>query len=1109
MRLFFIFILCTLIVVLYRYRKIKSAENFEEVKNAWSLVKREHGVPVNDDSKIVIMKRMADGIPKNTTVDAECRKIKVWFYEQIEGGSDIFKLDSKNCSILTIGRKDDLHCISPESTAMIITDIKNRELVVRRDTVRYENDKHLIEGYEIPPEHRFKDTLEREYCAFFLGSNDEETEQKDFNIHVELNKENSDIVFFKKPMKSDFYRDQGFGQQIGLGSTFCKIAVDPQVNEKKQIPLQDSQYKKFFRKVDQGIYEIVYQNNMTKEFVRLNGVNSLTDFRNKYCIMNCSKINSKPNLWRNYNDNVFKRVNFVDIVTNPTKMFCGETTDNMGKKIPTRNAMIKRQEDIDPERFKYNELKDIYTIRFEYNSDKFFYFRGDPKFQIPMTECDIGYTYETVKPTRKDIDEQRWINVLDRTCVRVNPCDRLFYTDLKFQFKKKIENIPAYEYMKLDAIKVPKITQFMNCKGIEITCNLTVRGIEDVLNIRPLFIVKKKNKEVVLKAVLGETGDTSLLAGREQDSTDKPTTVKCNKKSIPPTMANMSEMNLFMDQDNVLSPYKSEEAALSWHSTWKEDVQEIDCMDKKPGEVLNKNERLGYLRDKAITDSDKLLFQEFNVFEDDQFEFLVKTGTSTVSLSDLNVVMKCQQPEVIVKPATYSSNNTCDVQTYEKCDYDTQFHDIENKFKCKKYGDIKEGCPTIRFSEIDNIPCEVNKYYQKYETREQNLDILHSDTTELNVNFNDCQKQCDDRVGCTGVDYQEQTRECIFRGHETYKIKFYGIDKNAKRKVSIVYDNDKKQDTDVGDLNIFTLSKPGFIKQITVVGGTFNKIELYRHDNTLYKTYNSTQLEKYRHTPQLMLIDDIYADSVQYDAPSYKKQMLKLKSDVKSQVEAAIETAKTKSVSTESNAEPEQSPEQAPEQSPEQAPEQAPAPAPAPTPTAPATAAEQKYIVVDESHVSPTRGGWVNTGDGNSTEECRKLAYDKDYAAFGFRKAQKNCWAIVDGEDTAGNVKPLADHAVGCVTAGENINTGCKTTKTNVLRARHYNGVTSFDNIECNSIPTCRAAAAAAGANHFGWRETVGNGWVVTDPAISNTPPQFLKDHTIGCTDPNKKPPNC
>tara|TARA_B100001758_G_scaffold69352_1_gene58234 strand:+ start:987 stop:1649 length:663 start_codon:yes stop_codon:yes gene_type:complete len=170
---------------------------------------------------------------------------------------------------------------------------------------------------------------------------------------------------------------------------------------------------------------------------------------------------------------------------------------------------------------------------------------------------------------------------------------------------------------------------------------------------------------------------------------------------------------------------------------------------------------------------------------------------------------------------------------------------------------------------------------------------------------------------------------------------------------------------------------------------------------------------------------------------------------------------------------------------------------------------EKEYIVVDESHVSPLKGGYVETGAGNSIEDCRKLAYDKDYPAFGFRKAANTCWAIIDGEDTAGNVKPLADHAVGCVERGEDINTGCKTTKTNVIRARHYKGVTSFDNIECNSIPTCRAAATAAGANHFGWREKRGDGWVVTAPDISSTTPEFLMDHTIGCTDSNKRPPNC
>ena len=170
---------------------------------------------------------------------------------------------------------------------------------------------------------------------------------------------------------------------------------------------------------------------------------------------------------------------------------------------------------------------------------------------------------------------------------------------------------------------------------------------------------------------------------------------------------------------------------------------------------------------------------------------------------------------------------------------------------------------------------------------------------------------------------------------------------------------------------------------------------------------------------------------------------------------------------------------------------------------------EKEYIIVDESHVSIKRGGFVETGAGTSVEDCRKLAYDADYAAFGFRKAANNCWAIVDGEDTAGNVEPLADHVVGCVTAGEDINTGCKTTKTNVIRARHYDPITSFDDIQCTSIPTCRTAATAVGANHFGWREAGGSGWVVTAPAVSSTTPEFLGSHTIGCTDPTKRPPNC
>ena len=179
----------------------------------------------------------------------------------------------------------------------------------------------------------------------------------------------------------------------------------------------------------------------------------------------------------------------------------------------------------------------------------------------------------------------------------------------------------------------------------------------------------------------------------------------------------------------------------------------------------------------------------------------------------------------------------------------------------------------------------------------------------------------------------------------------------------------------------------------------------------------------------------------------------------------------------------------------------------------PSAVVEKEYIVVDESHLSEYKGGTVEMGAGTSVDECRTLAYEADYPAFGFRKAHNTCWAIVDGEATAGKVTPLADHVVGCVTAGEDINTGCKTTKTNVIRARHYKGFTDYKNIDCTSIPTCRTAATAEGANHFGWREprggNPGNGWVVTAPDISSTTPEFMMHHTIGCTDPTKIPPNC
>ena len=125
-------------------------EAFQYENTAHDLVKREHGITLGDDSKLMISARMRDGIPENTTVDSECRRVKVWYYEQKESGSDIFELKNDNFSILTIGRKDDLHCIPFNSTAAIIKDIRSRELVVKRDVVKYEDEQHLISGKMTP-----------------------------------------------------------------------------------------------------------------------------------------------------------------------------------------------------------------------------------------------------------------------------------------------------------------------------------------------------------------------------------------------------------------------------------------------------------------------------------------------------------------------------------------------------------------------------------------------------------------------------------------------------------------------------------------------------------------------------------------------------------------------------------------------------------------------------------------------------------------------------------------------------------------------------------------------------------------------------------------------
>ena len=842
----FSFIIVVLLIVVHRRSCIDNFEN-----KAYDLVKREHGIPVGNDSKIVISERMKDGIPKNTTVDSECRKVKVWFYKQTDIGSDIFTLNSDDYSILTIGRKDDLHCIPYNSTAAIIEDIKSRDKVVKRDVIKYEDENHLFRGYDLDPANLFEDTLLREYCAFFIGKDDIDTESRKFDIQEELNDENSPIHFFGAPVKLTYYRDMGMGRYVGIGSTFCKVAIQKEVDEKNRIKLHDSKYERFFKRLDKNIYEIVYKNSMTKEYVGLNGVSSMSDFRKKYCVMDCSKLSSKQNLWR-LKDNVFRRTNFVDIVANQTKSHCDQTSDGKGKIIPTTHSSIYREQDIDLERYKKNELKDIYVIRFEYNSDDFYYVRGDPKFQIPTTKCDVGYTYETVKLKRKYIDKKRWINVEDRKCADVNPCDRVFFDDLKFVLKKQF-TLDPYKYSTVDVMKAPEIKDYMNCLGIKITCNLALRPLEEVAVINPQLIIRKRNKEIVLRVKLLEDGQKSLEFGKERDSMEPPNTVSCAGGAYPG-----SSNNLYVhdEVDKTLLPYESDLAALSWHPTWKKDVQSITCDDKVLGSKIEEKIKLGFMMSNIEEGDDEYSFKPFDVFKNDEFEFLVKSGSVSVEISDLQIIMKCQHPEIITSKAEYSSNNTCSIQNYQECDYDKMFYDPTKSFQCNEYTTPEAGCPSSRTSITDQRLCEITEKYLK--SSQEDLETLHYDEMPLNQDFNECQKICDARPGCTGIDYRQDVRECVFLGYETFRVIFTGEDENATRKVTVLYDNDKKRETDVGDFNVMTFTKPVHINSIEVIGGSFKDIEFRGYDGSTQKKYDSNALKRYQHTDQYMLIDDIY-----------------------------------------------------------------------------------------------------------------------------------------------------------------------------------------------------------------------------------------------------------
>ena len=165
-----------------------------------------------------------------------------------------------------------------------------------------------------------------------------------------------------------------------------------------------------------------------------------------------------------------------------------------------------------------------------------------------------------------------------------------------------------------------------------------------------------------------------------------------------------------------------------------------------------------------------------------------------------------------------------------------------------------------------------------------------------------------------------------------------------------------------------------------------------------------------------------------------------------------------------------------------------------------------EYIVYDEDMAYP-ESGHVELGEGTSIEACRDLAKSKFYNTFGFRGGDSNtCFAYRWSPDLRG-LGGAANHHVGCVKPGEDIQNGGCTFVENVYPESDMpypaGGHTELGT--GTSFEACRTLATAAGKTAIGFRAggTAPNTcWAYNNASELNgvQPNKVTPHHFVGCT---------
>ena len=433
-------------------------------------------------------------------VDSQCAQVKCWYMKGVDGEEDVFEFNNEFNHMRIIDRDPTtLQCLTKETLGNIL---KTTPVTVKNvDEVVYDpiNDKlkNNVEQDAIP---------NTKYICFNHQTNITNMQMKTMAFN-ELNNPSSDMTVVID-IRGVFDFDERF---------ICKRAIHGVINN-FNMPITDIIYKRYLKKIiNDDAYEVVYKRIAPKNitamesnrfqalpYIHTVGMTkaSLKALLMTICDSDCSNLTEKKFYEKDESVNEYKRVNFVDPISNPKQsIITSNTTDcELDSKKAVEDTLINKNE------YAYEIGSDTYKLSFEYKNPDKWYENGDiTGIENTLTTGCVVIRTEPIKEFPLD-DEENWIYVTDRVC---NPCDSEYDLDMQFNVGTLSLNANVtsteHTYTKADAEQEP-MKGFAKCSAFTVKYNCVVQqgsGVDDIIvKTNPMIIMKKKNKEVIAKHVI-------------------------------------------------------------------------------------------------------------------------------------------------------------------------------------------------------------------------------------------------------------------------------------------------------------------------------------------------------------------------------------------------------------------------------------------------------------------------------------------------------------------------------------------------------------------------------------------------------------------------------